>query len=310
MVERQQVVRHDERGGDRRGSQQPDGDESTTLRRGQGVEWCSGLIVILRRARSANPGAWAGGHASLVPWAVANAPPRSPCPLGELLACSATRPGAGRRGADQPEQAPRGERAAHPLRWGLGHPADQLPREGAEPTGSAPVLFLVQRREPLLVERVDHSRAYCSEAANIAAASAALRPWTEASTIPARRSRTRSRAVRVILTSRCASAGSRAPDEHLRLSCHHHLRRQPPGPRHSRSGRHDYSANLPLRSSSRSVTRLRAGASKRNPDIHPVRVTPQASAGGSLNHHPRRSGGPRCPRRTAAGTHPSTSRTT
>ena len=59
-----------------------------------------------------------------------------------------------------------------------------------------------------------------------------------------------------------------------------------------------------------SVTRLRAGAAKRNPDIHPVRVTPQASAGGSLNHHPRRSGGPRCPRRTAAGTHPSTSRTT
>ena len=35
------------------------------------MEWCSGLIVILRRARSANPGAWAGGHASLVPWAVA-----------------------------------------------------------------------------------------------------------------------------------------------------------------------------------------------------------------------------------------------
>ena len=49
-----------------------------------------------------------------------------------------------------------------------------------------------------------------TEAANIAAASAALRPWTEASTIPARRSRTPSRAIRVILTSRCASAGSRA----------------------------------------------------------------------------------------------------
>ena len=38
------------------------------------------------------------------------------------------------------------------------------------------------------------SRAYCGVAANIAAASAALRPCTDASTIPARRSRTRSRA--------------------------------------------------------------------------------------------------------------------
>jgi hypothetical protein len=49
------------------------------------------------------------------------------------------------------------------------------------------------------------------EAANMAAASAALRPCTDASTIPARRNRnpTRSRAVRVILTRRCASAGSR-----------------------------------------------------------------------------------------------------
>ncbi len=41
---------------------------SAELRRGQGVEWCSGHIVILRRARSANPGAWEGGHASLVSW--------------------------------------------------------------------------------------------------------------------------------------------------------------------------------------------------------------------------------------------------
>ena len=32
------------------------------------MEWCGGHIVILRRARSAIPGAWAGGHASLVLW--------------------------------------------------------------------------------------------------------------------------------------------------------------------------------------------------------------------------------------------------
>jgi hypothetical protein len=52
------------------------------------------------------------------------------------------------------------------------------------------------------------SRAYCGFIANMPAASAALRPCTDASTIPARRSRTRSLVVRVIRTKRCASSGS------------------------------------------------------------------------------------------------------
>src|SRR5437868_15251294 len=52
------------------------------------------------------------------------------------------------------------------------------------------------------------SRTYPSVAANITAISGADRPCDEASTIPDRRSRTRSRADLVILTSRCASSGS------------------------------------------------------------------------------------------------------
>ncbi|MFD9961878.1 hypothetical protein [Amycolatopsis sp. NPDC059020] len=52
------------------------------------------------------------------------------------------------------------------------------------------------------------SRTYPSVAANIAAISPADRPCHEASTIPDRRSRTRSRADLVILTSRWASSGS------------------------------------------------------------------------------------------------------
>nr|WP_017986186.1 hypothetical protein [Amycolatopsis methanolica] len=52
------------------------------------------------------------------------------------------------------------------------------------------------------------SRTYPSLAANITAISPADRPWVEASTIPDRRSRTRSRADLVILTSRWASSGS------------------------------------------------------------------------------------------------------
>jgi hypothetical protein len=51
------------------------------------------------------------------------------------------------------------------------------------------------------------SRAYAAVIANIAAASVALRPWVEASRIPARRNRTRSLVVRVILTRRSASDG-------------------------------------------------------------------------------------------------------
>ncbi|GAA1844606.1 hypothetical protein GCM10009836_25070 [Pseudonocardia ailaonensis] len=90
------------------------------------------------------------------------------------------------------------------------------------------------------------SRAYCAVAANIAAASAAERPCTEASTIPARRSRTRFRAVRVIFTSRCASAGSNSRTNTSGCRAIAHLRRQPP----RRSPQPGYNGNAPGRGTS------------------------------------------------------------
>ncbi len=59
--------------------------------------------------------------------------------------------------------------------------------------------------KPRVVERVDHLPRVQRRRRDIAAASAALRPCTEASTIPARRSRTRSRAVLAILTRRLST---------------------------------------------------------------------------------------------------------
>jgi hypothetical protein len=52
------------------------------------------------------------------------------------------------------------------------------------------------------------SRTVCSFAANITAISRAALPCNDANTMPARRNRTRSFAVRDILTRRCASSGS------------------------------------------------------------------------------------------------------
>ena len=57
---------------------------------------------------------------------------------------------------DELGQAPGGKRPPGVLRRGPGDPADQLADVEAEPTGSAPAPFWVQRREPLGVERVDH----------------------------------------------------------------------------------------------------------------------------------------------------------
>jgi hypothetical protein len=79
---------------------------------------------------------------------------------------------------------------------------------GPNSGGRPPLHFGSKPANPCWLNAWITSRAYCVVAANIAAASAALRPCTEANTIPARRNRTRSRAVRVIFTSRCASAGS------------------------------------------------------------------------------------------------------
>src|SRR5690606_23157090 len=57
---------------------------------------------------------------------------------------------------DQLRQAPCGERPPELLGRGAGDPADELTDVGAELRWTAPAPFWVQRREPLLVERVDH----------------------------------------------------------------------------------------------------------------------------------------------------------
>jgi hypothetical protein len=108
---------------------------------------------------------------------------------------------------DQLGQAPGGERQPGLLGWVRA--TRQMSSRTSEPNlgGRPPLHFGSSAANPCWLNAWITSRAYCAVAANIAAASAALRPCTEASTIPARRSRTRSRAVRVIFTSRCASAG-------------------------------------------------------------------------------------------------------
>jgi hypothetical protein len=65
----------------------------------------------------------------------------------------------------------------------------------------------------------------------------------------------------------------------------------------------------PVRGGGRRAQPGGPGHVKRIPDAHPIRVMPEASAGGSLNLHPtvRRT---RCPRQSAAGTRPLPSRTT
>src|SRR6187200_918343 len=97
-----------------------------------------------------------------------------------------------------------------PSCWGAVLATRQTISRATDPNlrGRPPLHFGSKAANPWALNAWITSRAYCAVAANIAAASAALRPCTEASTIPARRSRTRSRAVLVILTRRCASAGS------------------------------------------------------------------------------------------------------
>ena len=94
--------------------------------------------------------------------------------------------------------------------WGAVLATRQTISRATDPNlrGRPPLHFGSNAANPCSLNAWITSRAYCAVAANIAAASAGLRPCIEASTIPARRSRTRSRAVLVILTRRCASAGS------------------------------------------------------------------------------------------------------
>jgi hypothetical protein len=110
--------------------------------------------------------------------------------------------------------------------------------------GRPPLHFGSSAANPFSLNAWITSRAYWVVAANIAAASAALRPCTEASTIPARRSRTRSLAVLVIFTRRCASAGSNERTNTSGCRAITTSGRQPPGPEHGGSSRRHYSANL------------------------------------------------------------------
>src|SRR6185312_16088856 len=98
----------------------------------------------------------------------------------------------------------------NPNCWGAVLATRQTISRATDPNlrGRPPLHFGSNAANPFSLNAWITSRAYCAVAANIPAASAGLRPCIEASTIPARRSRTRSRAVLVILTRRCASAGS------------------------------------------------------------------------------------------------------
>lgn len=116
-----------------------------------------------------------------------------------------------------------------PCRWWATAESERPDRStrgrGTELSRPAPAPFRSSAANPSALNAWITFRAYCGFAANIAAASVALRPCADASTIPARRKRTRSRAVLVILTSRCASSGVSSPRS-LGLSRHaHHLRR-------------------------------------------------------------------------------------
>jgi hypothetical protein len=96
--------------------------------------------------------------------------------------------------------------------WGAVLATRQTISRATDPNlrGRPPLHFGSNAANPCSLNAWITSRAYCAVAANIAAASAGLRPCIEASTIPARRNRTRSFAVLVILTRRCASAGSKS----------------------------------------------------------------------------------------------------
>ena len=127
---------------------------------------------------------------------------------------------------DQLRQAPRRERAAKLLRRGLGDPAHGLTNRGAEPRWPAPAPFWVQRREPGLVERVDHLprilRLHREHARRFRRTPALRRGQHDPR--PAQ-PHPILRGPRDLHQPLCLLRFQR-PHEHLRLSSHHHLRQQ------------------------------------------------------------------------------------
>ena len=122
--------------------------------------------------------------------------------------------------------------------------------------GRPPLHFGSSAAKPWALNAWITSRAYCGDAANIAAASEALRPCTDASTIPARRSRTRSLAVRVIFTRRCASAVSNERTNTSGCRAITTSASKPSDSPPARSTRHDYDANLSGRGTSATPARV------------------------------------------------------
>src|SRR5690606_33141193 len=111
---------------------------------------------------------------------------------------------------------------------GAGDPADELTDVGAELRWTAPAPFWVQRREPLLVERVDHLprvlRGRGEHRRRLRRAAALHRGQHDPG--PAQPDPVPRRAGDLHQSLRLGRL--QLADEHLRLPCHHHLRRQPP----------------------------------------------------------------------------------
>src|SRR5689334_2225933 len=145
-----------------------------------------------------------------------------------------------------------------PTCWGAVLATRQTISRATDPNlrGRPPLHFGSNAANPWVLNAWITSRAYCAVAANIPAASAGLRPCIEASTIPARRSRTRVSRRPGDLDQALRLGRVQLADKHLRLSSHHHLHRQPPGPPDGGSTRHDYNANLPGRSTSSLISRF------------------------------------------------------
>ena len=130
---------------------------------------------------------------------------------------------------------------------------------GPNLAGRPPLHFGSNAANPCSLNAWITSRAYCGFIANIAAASDALRPWADASTIPARRSRTRSFVVRVIFTRRCASSGSSERTNTSGCRAITTSASKPPDSPPHRSTRHGYNPNVSWRGTrrARSIMGLR-----------------------------------------------------
>ena len=169
---------------------------------------------------------------------------------------------------DQLRQTPRRERPTQLLRRSLGDPADRLTHRGPNLTGRPPLHFGSNAANPCSLNAWITSRAYCGFIAYIAAASAALRPCTDASTIPARRSRTRSFVVRVIRTKRCISSGSSERTNTSDCRAITTSASKPSDSPPNRSTRHGYNPNVSWGGTSSTSVGSQVGLSGQN---HPVK---------------------------------------